>query len=137
MFEHFLEAQLHTYEQALAELRRGKKQTHWMWFIFPQIKGLGRSEMAQRFALPSTTAAAAYLGHPILGARLRETTRTVLLHSSKATAHDIFGSPDDLKFGSCMTLFAHAAPGDPLFAQALEAFYNGAEDPETLDRLWG
>ena len=106
-----------------------------MWFIFPQLKGLGRSETAQRFSLPSAMAAAAYLRHPVLGDRLREATRTVLLHSSTATAHDIFGSPDDLKFGSCMTLFAHASPGDPLFVQALEAFYGGAEDPETLNRL--
>ncbi|RYG57610.1 MAG: DUF1810 family protein [Alphaproteobacteria bacterium] len=135
MFEHFLQAQSDTYAQALAELKRGRKQSHWMWFVFPQIVGLGRSEMALRFSLSGLQDAAMYLSHPILGIRLHEATQAVLLHARHATAHDIFGSPDDLKFRSSMTLFSRAAPELSLFTQALAAFYDGAEDPETIQRL--
>lgn len=135
MFEHFLKAQSQIYAQALAELNGGEKQSHWMWFIFPQLRGLGRSAIAERFALASSMDAARYLAHPLLGPRLRAATQAVLLHRGKRTVHDIFGTPDDLKFRSCMTLFAHTAPEDPLFQQALEAFYGGTADPETTRRL--
>jgi len=135
MFDHFLNAQAQTYAQALAELEDGKKRSHWMWFVFPQITGLGRSAMAERFALSGAIEAAQYLAHPVLGARLRASTQATLLHQGIRTAHDIFGSPDDLKFRSCMTLFAHASPTSPIFAQALAAFYGGTEDPETTRRL--
>lgn len=135
MFDHFLRAQSDAYARALAELKHGKKQSHWMWFVFPQISGLGRSEMAQRFSLSGIQDAAMYLSHPVLGSRLNEATQAVLLHGGQATAHDIFGSPDDLKFHLSMTLFARAAPELLLFSQALAAFYDGAEDPETIRRL--
>lgn len=135
MFEHFIDAQAHLYEQALAELKDGRKQSHWMWFVFPQIRGLGHSAMSQRFALGGLRDAARYLDHPVLGLRLRVATQAVLLHQGIHTAHDIFGRPDDLKFRSCMTLFAHAAPEDPLFLQALEAFYDGIDDLETARLL--
>jgi uncharacterized protein (DUF1810 family) len=132
MFEHFVEAQSETYHEALAELAAGWKRSHWMWFIFPQLAGLGRSPMAQKFALKDVTEAKAYLDHPLLGARLREAVATVLPHATHASAHDIFGSPDDLKFCSSLTLFAQAAPEETLFRAALEAFYGGVEDEATV-----
>lgn len=135
MFEHFIDAQTHLYEQALAELKDGMKQSHWMWFVFPQIRGFGHSPMSKRFALGGIRDAVRYLDHPVLGLRLRVATQAVLLHQGRHTAHDIFGTPDDLKFRSCMTLFAHAAPEDPLFLQALDAFYDGIEDLETARLL--
>jgi uncharacterized protein (DUF1810 family) len=108
--ERFLKAQNPVYADVLAELREGRKQTHWIWFIFPQAEGLGHSSMAKRYAIKSRDEAAAYLAHPILSTRLMECTELVLAHSGKA-AHDIFGSPDDLKFRSSMTLFgAVSAP---------------------------
>lgn len=140
MFEHFLEAQDPVYETVLAELRDGRKRSHWMWFIFPQIGGLGRSEMSRRFAIGSLEEAQAYLAHPVLGARLRECVAAVLAHATPSappstTAHDIFGSPDDMKFRSCLTLFSRAAPGEPLFQEALSGFFGGAADEETLSRI--
>ena len=135
MFEHFLEAQTGAYSRALSELQKGQKQSHWMWFVFPQIRGLGNSPMSMRFALEGVDDARRYLSHPVLGARLRAVTQAVLDHRGAKSANDIFGYPDDLKFRSCMTLFAHAAPSDPLFTQAIEAFYKGREDPETVRRL--
>jgi uncharacterized protein (DUF1810 family) len=134
VFAHFHEAQEPVYAKALAELRAGRKQSHWMWFIFPQIKGLGHSPMAQRFALAGLDEARRYLADPLLGARLREATQAVLGHPEKSLA-TIFGAPDDLKFVSSMTLFARAAPDDPLFSQALDRFNNGEEDQATLSRL--
>jgi uncharacterized protein (DUF1810 family) len=103
-----------------------------MWFVFPQIAGLGRSAMAQRYALESLDDARAYLAHPVLGERLRTCTRAVLRHAGRASAHAILGSPDDLKFRSCMTLFALAAPDEPLFREALEAFFGGEQDALTM-----
>ena len=135
MFEHFLEAQTGAYSRALSELQKGQKQSHWMWFVFPQIRGLGNSPMSMRFALEGVDDARRYLSHPVLGARLRAVTQAVLDHRGAKSANDIFRYPDDLKFRSCMTLFAHAAPSDPLFTQAIEAFYEGREDPETVRRL--
>lgn len=134
MFEHFLEAQEPVFEAALAELAAGRKRSHWMWFVFPQIRGLGRSPMAERFAVRGRGEATDYLDHPVLGERLRSATQAVLRHRGK-TAHDIFGSPDDLKFRSSMTLFAHAAQEEALFRDALTAFYAGIEDAETVRRL--
>ena len=139
MFSHFLHAQNQVYPQVLTELRAGQKRTHWMWFIFPQIAGLGRSEMAQRFALKDLEEARLYLADTILGTRLRECTRAVLLPSPDSAAprslSHIFGSPDDLKFHSSMTLFRRAAPDVPLFREALTAFFGGEEDPGTVERL--
>jgi uncharacterized protein (DUF1810 family) len=132
--QRFVAAQAPIYATALAELVAGCKETHWMWFIFPQIAGLGFSPMAQRYALASLDEARAYLAHPVLGPRLEECTRAVLRHPQR-TAHEIFGWPDDLKFCSSMTLFHRAAPDNPLFAKALATYYGGALDPKTLERL--
>ncbi|WP_108396233.1 DUF1810 domain-containing protein [Devosia submarina] len=134
MFRHFHEAQEPVYGQVLAELRAGQKTSHWMWFIFPQIRGLGHSAMAQRFALDGLEEARRYLADPILGPRLRETTEAVLRHSNRSL-RAIFGSPDDVKFVSSMTLSSQAAPGERLFREALERFNGGLEDPATLSRL--
>ena len=131
--QRFAEAQAPIYSQVTAELAAGAKQSHWMWFIFPQIAGLGLSAMARRYAIGSRAEAAAYLAHPILGARLTECTRLVLGVEHK-TIHDILGSPDDVKFRSSMTLF-DAVSGDPLFARAIERYYAGVPDPATLEIL--
>ena len=116
-----------------AELRAGRKTSHWMWFVFPQLAGLGSSVMARRYAIGSLAEAAAYLAHPVLGARLRACASLVLAATDR-TAHDIFGAPDDIKFRSSMTLFDAVAPRD-LFAAALERFFGGAPDPLTLALL--
>jgi len=129
----FVEAQAPVHDRALAELKAGRKQSHWMWFVFPQIAGLGRSPMAQHYAIQNLAEARAFLAHPLLGARLRECTQAVLDVEGK-TAREIFGSPDDLKFRSSMTLFAHAAPGEELFRAALEKYFDG-EDQLTVEKL--
>jgi uncharacterized protein (DUF1810 family) len=133
-FERFLDAQAPVIAQVQSELRTGAKRTHWMWFIFPQLAGLGHSAMAQRYAIASRDEAKAYAAHPVLGARLRDCTGPVLAVEGK-NVRDIFGTPDDLKFHSCMTLFAHAAPEMPLFHLALEHFFGGRMDPLTMARL--
>lgn len=130
----FLSAQAAVYHQVLAELRAGRKRSHWMWFVFPQIAGLGRSAMAQRYAIGSLQEARAYLAHPILGARLRECSR-VVLDLPHGDVHEIFGSPDDLKFHSSMTLFDRAAPEETLFRECLQKFFGGQPDAPTLARL--
>ena len=130
----FVSAQLGIYEQALAELRQGRKTSHWMWFVFPQIAGLGRSAMSIRYALSSLDEAAAYWRHDILGPRLRACVEALLTHPD-LSAREIMGSPDDLKLRSSLTLFAHAVPDEPLFAEALRRFFDGRPDPETLARL--
>jgi uncharacterized protein (DUF1810 family) len=135
----FLEAQAGCYQRVLAELGAGAKTSHWMWFIFPQVQGLGSSPMARRYALSGLAEAHAYLEHPTLGARLRECTRAVLAVRGR-TAHEIFGSPDELKLRSCLTLFAQAAaasptPQDRVFGEALARYYRGAPDPVTLRLL--
>lgn len=130
----FVEAQTPVFEAVLRELRNGRKTSHWMWFVFPQIAGLGFSAMAQRYALVSLEEARAYLAHPMLGPRLGECV-TVLLDLESGSAHAIFGSPDDMKLHSCLTLFAAAAPDEPLFGQALECFFEGRPDPATLVRI--
>ena len=135
----FLEAQNVVYPQVLHELRVGRKRTHWMWFIFPQIAGLGRTAVSRHFAIENIEEAEAYLAHPILGGRLRECTQAVLLHApgapSSRSLQQIFGPPDDLKFHSSMTLFHRADPDEPLFDRALRAFFRNREDPATLDLL--
>ncbi len=130
----FVEAQAPVYEQVLLELRAGRKRSHWMWFIFPQVAGLGHSPMAQRFAISGADEARAYLDHPLLGARIRECTETMLAHSQRS-AHAILGSPDDLKFHSSMTLFAAVEKKGSPFEQALRVFYDGKPDEATLVRL--
>jgi uncharacterized protein (DUF1810 family) len=133
-FRHFVEAQDPIYGQVVAELRRARKTSHWMWFIFPQVAGLGSSAMAQRFALGSLAEARAYAAHPVLGPRLVECTDLVNQAEGRS-AHEIFGSPDDLKFRSSMTLFARAAPDNPIFAAALDKYFDGRPDQATLDRI--
>ena len=118
----------------LDELRAGQKRTHWMWFIFPQHVGLGRSGMARRFGLGSIEEARDYLADPILGGRLAACTEEVLVHRTKS-AREVFGTPDDLKFRSCMTLFAIAAPQPPIFQRALDEFFVGERDPLTVALL--
>lgn len=132
--ERFAEAQANVIARVKDELRAGRKQSHWMWFIFPQLAGLGFSPMAQRYAISSLAEARAYLAHPLLGARLRECTELVLAIHGK-TAHAIFGSPDDLKFRSCLSLFAEAAPDEIVFNIALAKYFAGAKDPRTLALL--
>jgi uncharacterized protein (DUF1810 family) len=121
--ERFAEAQASVYPGVVAELKRGRKESHWMWFIFPQVSGLGMSAMAERYAISSLDEARAYLDHPVLGARLRECTDIVNGHKNRS-ADAIFGYPDTLKFRSSMTLFAEAA-GEERFRRALESFFGG------------
>ena len=130
----FVEAQDLIFETACNELALGEKTSHWMWFIFPQLKGLGKSPIARHYALESAAEALAYWQHPVLGKRLKECTQLVLAQPN-ISALDIFGTPDDLKFKSCMTLFAKIAPEEPLFQQALAKFFGGKFDEATLKLL--
>lgn len=135
----FVEAQARCYPRVLEELAAGEKRSHWMWFIFPQLRGLGVSATARRFGLSGLGEARAYLAHPLLGARLRECTRMVLAVEGR-TAHEIFGSPDDLKLRSSLTLFAQAAgpapdPESRVFGAALAQYCRGEPDPRTLELL--
>ena len=132
--ERFVTAQQPIYPQALAELRAGAKQSHWMWFVFPQIAGLGHSAMAQRYALHDRAEAEAYLAHPLLGSRLGDCTDTMLGWAGRKRAEAILGPVDALKFRSAMTLF-EAAGGGARFARALDLFYDGERDPLTLAAL--
>jgi uncharacterized protein (DUF1810 family) len=132
--QRFLDAQAPVYAQALEELRAGEKRTHWCWFVLPQIQGLGRSEMAARYAVSSLDEARAYLAHPVLGPRLRETIDAINAHTG-TPAERILGHVDALKFHSCVTLFAQAAEPDSPFHRALAAFFAGAPDRLTLDEL--
>jgi uncharacterized protein (DUF1810 family) len=132
--DRFVTAQGPDMDAVFAELRAGRKQGHWMWYVFPQMKGLGHSSMASRFGISSREEAQAYLEHPILGARLRECTRLVNQVEGRSV-DEIFGYPDDLKFRSSMTLFAQAAPGDSVFAEAVRKYFGGRFDPLTLQRL--
>lgn len=127
----FAAAQAPVIEAVRAELAAGEKRSHWMWFVFPQIAGLGSTDMARRYAIASLDEARAYLADPVLGPRL--IALTALINGVEgSTAHEIFGSPDDLKFRSSMTLFARAAPDEPAFGDALAKYYGGAPDPRTL-----
>jgi uncharacterized protein (DUF1810 family) len=131
--QRFLDAQAPIYARVVAELRRGQKQSHWMWFVFPQLAGLGHSAMAQRFAIASREEAVAYLGHGVLGFRLKECTALIMAVEGR-TVREILGSPDDLKFQSSMTLFS-AVSSDPEFAAAIAKLYGGRSDQRTLDLL--
>jgi uncharacterized protein (DUF1810 family) len=130
----FVQAQSPVFEQVLAELRSGRKTSHWMWFIFPQIRGLGRSPIAVEYSISSGAEAQAYLQHPILGSRLQQCTELALGIEGR-TANEVFGSPDDLKFRSSMTLFARVSSDDDIFQRALQKYFNGTPDRLTLDRL--
>ena len=133
--QRFVDAQNPVYEQVRAELRRGQKAGHWMWFIFPQLRGLGYSHMAAKFGISSRQEAEAYLAHPILGPRLKECTRLVNLVKG-STIDEIFGHPDDLKFRSSMSLFASVAARDTqVFKDALQKYFGGELDDFTLQRL--
>ncbi len=130
----FVDAQAQTYDQALAELRAGRKRTHWMWFVLPQLAGLGRSGMAQRYAISGLAEARAYAAHPVLGARLRETAAALIALDTEDAA-EVLGPVDALKLHSSMTLFARAVPGEPVFRAALDHSFGGAEDAGTTDLL--
>jgi uncharacterized protein (DUF1810 family) len=132
--QRFIDAQRLLYDRVLCELRGGQKRTHWMWFIFPQIEGLGSSAMAQKYAIASREEAAAYLAHPLLGGRLEECTALVNAVADKSV-REIFGQPDDLKFCSSMTLFAQVAKGHSLFKEASEKYFDGRFDEATLTRI--
>jgi len=123
-----------TYDHALAELRAGRKTSHWMWFIFPQIAGLGYSPASRTYAITSLEEARAYLAHPVLGARLTECAR-ILTRVPGRTAEQIFGEVDALKLRSCVTLFMRAAPGDPVFRQVLDQYFDGIPDSATEQRI--
>jgi len=133
--DRFVQAQERTYATVLAELRAGRKKSHWIWFIFPQIDGLGHSSTSRFYAIKSRDEARAYLEHPVLGARLRECTE-IVVGLDDVSVDSVFGFPDTLKFRSCMTLFRRISSGDNCFARALEKYFGGEEDPYTI-RLLG
>jgi uncharacterized protein (DUF1810 family) len=132
--QRFVDAQQAVFDTVRNELRAGSKRSHWMWFIFPQIQGLGSSEMARRFAISSADEARAYLGHPVLGGRLRECSALVAALDGR-TAEEVFGYPDDMKFRSSMTLFASVSPEDEVFSQCLHKYFGGEPDAATLARM--
>ncbi|WP_077962526.1 DUF1810 domain-containing protein [Ensifer adhaerens] len=132
--QRFVTAQDRVYAAILDELQQGRKQTHWMWFVFPQLAGLGHSPMAERYAISGLDEASAYLVHPVLGARLRECTELVNSVSGRS-AHDIFSSPDDMKFRSSMTLFTEVEKSGSPFGEALERYFAGEKDRRTMDLL--
>lgn len=131
--DRFVQAQAPDYERALSELRAGKKRSHWMWYIFPQIEGLGQSPMSRRYSIKSSDEARAYLDHPILGPRLRECA-TVVRDLGGHSALEVFGSPDDMKLRSSVTLFARVS-GDAVFEEVLQTYFDGIPDKETLRLL--
>ena len=131
----FVEAQANAYDRALAEVRAGRKQSHWMWYVFPQFEGLGFSPISQRYAIRSRAEADAYLKHPVLGPRLLEITEATLDLEGRS-ASDVFGSPDDMKLRSCATLFASVSPPGSVFHQLLDRYFDGDPDDKTL-RLAG
>ena len=133
-FAHFVSAQDEVYRDVLAELTSGRKVTHWMWFVFPQLAGLGASFMAQKFAIASLDEARAYLAHPTLRPRLLECTK-LLLSLPEVNVTRVLGSPDDVKFRSCMTLFSIADPAEPLFHAALAKYFDGVPDTRTISLL--
>ena len=130
--DRFTRAQAPVIDTVRGELRAGRKQSHWMWFVFPQLRGLGLSSTAQHYGIASLQEARAYLAHPVLGPRLRECCELMLAVPEPRSAHNILGSPDDLKFRSCVTLFSLVATGDPLFVRCLDRFYGGQSDVRTL-----
>ena len=130
----FVRAQTDTYEQALAEVRSGRKQSHWMWFIFPQYDGLGFSSTSKHYAVKSASEAVAYLHHPVLGPRLLECAEAVVAIEGRS-AFEIFGSPDDLKLRSCATLFDSISPGGSVFERLLDKYFGGERDDRTLQLI--
>jgi uncharacterized protein (DUF1810 family) len=130
----FIQAQEDAYDPALQEIRRGRKQSHWMWYVFPQFAGLGQSTVAKHYSIGSIAEAEAYLAHPLLGPRLIECFQSVLLIQG-STAHEIFGSPDDLKLRSCATLFASISPKGSIFTRLLEKYFEGSPDGRTLQLI--
>lgn len=132
--DRFIAAQRTAYADALSEIRRGRKASHWMWFIFPQLRGLGRTETARFYGLTGIGEATSYLRHPVLGNRLAEISRALLQQPGR-DALAIFGKPDDRKLRSCMTVFSKVAGADPVFREVLEAFFEGQDDPSTLELL--
>jgi uncharacterized protein (DUF1810 family) len=129
--ERFVQAQEHDYQRALAEIRAGRKRSHWMWYIFPQFAGLGLSSMSQRYAIKSAVEARAYLAHPVLGPRLVECCEAAIGLAGRSAA-DVFGSPDDMKLRSCATLFAAVSPPESVFDRLLDKFFQGLRDEKTL-----
>jgi len=132
--QRFVDAQDPLWDAVLTELRAGDKRTHWMWFVFPQLAGLGTSDMNRRYAIPDLDAAREYLAHPVLGPRLLEVTELLLAHPDR-TALEVLHSPDDRKLRSSMTLFGRADPDQPLFGQVLDQWYRGVEDERTVALL--
>lgn len=132
--QRFVDAQAPVYDQVLRELQAGRKRSHWSWFIFPQLTGLGSSAMATKYAIGSLAEARAYLAHPVLGPRL-EACVALVNRVEGRSAEAILGDPDDLKFRSCVTLFSQAAPDRPVFQDALDKYFSGEPDPRTLERL--
>ena len=132
--QRFVDAQAPVYARVLAELRRGQKQSHWMWFIFPQCNGLGHSSTSKLYAIKSVAEAKAYLSHPVLGARLVECCEALMQVENRSAA-EIFGSPDDLKLRSCVTLFAHTTATGSVFERVLEKYFQGARDGTTIGLL--
>lgn len=132
--QRFLDAQADTYQQALSEIRSGRKSSHWMWFVFPQVQGLGASTISRRFGISGLGEARAYLSHPTLGPRLVEIAEAVL-DVGATSAHDIFGSPDDMKLKSCATLFATISPPGSVFERVLSQYFDGERDQRTLQLL--
>jgi uncharacterized protein (DUF1810 family) len=132
----FINAQESDYQSALAEITAGRKRSHWMWYIFPQYDGLGFSSTSRHYAIKSPAEAEAYLEHPILGPRLHEYVDALLAVTGR-TAHEIFGSPDDMKLKSCMTLFAHVSPVGSAFEQVLDKYFCGQRDGKTLELVRG
>jgi uncharacterized protein (DUF1810 family) len=132
--QRFVEAQDPVYDQVCAELRRGQKTSHWMWFIFPQLRGLGRSQIASTFGISSRKEAEAYVRHPVLGKRLKECTHLVNMVEGRPI-HQIFGFPDDLKFHSSVSLFANASPDNQEFTDALQKYFGGKLDTRTMEIL--
>ena len=132
--QRFVDAQAPVIDRVREELTQGRKRSHWMWFVFPQVAGLGRSATAELYAIQSLDEAKAYLAHPLLGGRLRECTQ-LMLDTTGKSARQILRNPDDLKFFSSMTLFAHAAPDETLFRDALAKYFNGTEDAMTVTLL--
>lgn len=134
LLQRFVDAQSSVYQQALGEIRAGQKRSHWMWFIFPQLDGLGRSETARFYSIKSASEAAAYLNHAVLVSRLLECTEAMLANKGKP-AREILGYPDDLKFQSSMTLFGSVSSGMTVFQRAIDGFFSGNFDSRTLDLL--
>jgi uncharacterized protein (DUF1810 family) len=134
--QRFIDAQASSYQTALSEIKAGRKRSHWMWYIFPQIQGLGYSETSRFYAIKNTGEAEAYTAHPVLGSRLIEISNA-LLQLPGNDAYKIFGSPDDVKLKSCMTLFASLPDSRPVFAAVLDKYFNGAKDDKTLQIIAG